>query len=114
MLLNNHENSSSFIFLAAASILAAIPAINLHILTDASISAAINQHLLVAQAPSNHRTTFISPFGCCKHSSSHPNHSSTITTKIFLPPHTLPSYKYHNLQASSFSSHPPLETLKSP
>ncbi|KAL6273031.1 hypothetical protein ACE6H2_023723 [Prunus campanulata] len=51
------ENSSSFIFLAAASIPAAIPAINFHILTAASIPAAVNQHLLVAQAlqqPSNH------------------------------------------------------------
>ncbi|PQM41337.1 hypothetical protein Pyn_35484 [Prunus yedoensis var. nudiflora] len=114
MLLNNHENSSSFILLVAAGIPAAISAINLYILTAASISAAVNQHLLVAQAPSNHRTTFLSPFGCCKHSSSHPSHSSTITTKILLPPHTLPSYKYHSLQASSFSSHPPLETLKSP
>ncbi|PQP94275.1 hypothetical protein Pyn_11320 [Prunus yedoensis var. nudiflora] len=113
-LLNNHENSSSFIILAAASIPAAIPAINLHLLTAASIPAAVNQHLLVAQAPNNHRTTSISPFGCCMHSSSHPSHSSTITTKILLPLHTLPSYKCHGLQASSFSSHPPLETLKSP
>ncbi|KAL6283794.1 hypothetical protein ACE6H2_014723 [Prunus campanulata] len=112
-LLNNHDNSSSFLFLAAASIPAVIPAINLHLLTATSIPAAVNQHLLVAQAPSNHRTTFLSPFGCCKHSSSHPSHSSTITTKIFLPPHTLTSYKYHSLQASSFSSHPPLEILKS-
>ncbi|PQM42974.1 hypothetical protein Pyn_27027 [Prunus yedoensis var. nudiflora] len=51
MLLNNHENPSSFIFLAAASIPVVIPAINLHILTVASIPAAVNQRLLVAQAP---------------------------------------------------------------
>ncbi|KAL6290204.1 hypothetical protein ACE6H2_007714 [Prunus campanulata] len=30
--------------------------------------------------PSNHQTTFLPPFGCCKHFSSHPSHSSIITT----------------------------------
>ncbi|KAL6279471.1 hypothetical protein ACE6H2_016352 [Prunus campanulata] len=51
------ENSSSFLFLAAANILAAIPAINLHLLAAASIPAAVNRHLLVVQAlqqPLNH------------------------------------------------------------
>ncbi|PQQ03629.1 hypothetical protein Pyn_11272 [Prunus yedoensis var. nudiflora] len=50
-LLRNHENSSSFLLSVATSIPAAIPAINLHPLAAASIPAAIDQHLLVAQAP---------------------------------------------------------------
>ncbi|PQQ16207.1 hypothetical protein Pyn_17043 [Prunus yedoensis var. nudiflora] len=44
--LSNHDNSSSFFPLAAAS----IPVINLYHLAAASILAAIDQHLLVAQA----------------------------------------------------------------
>ncbi|PQM34763.1 hypothetical protein Pyn_36298 [Prunus yedoensis var. nudiflora] len=56
-LLNNHENSSSFLFLAAASIPVAILVINLHLFAAANIPVAVNQHLLVAQAlqqPLNH------------------------------------------------------------
>ncbi|PQQ02647.1 hypothetical protein Pyn_22462 [Prunus yedoensis var. nudiflora] len=45
-LLSNHENSSSFLFLAAASISAAIPTINLHPLAAASIPAAIDHQTM--------------------------------------------------------------------
>ncbi|PQQ01144.1 hypothetical protein Pyn_23122 [Prunus yedoensis var. nudiflora] len=52
-----HQSPSPLLRVLQCGIPAAIPAINLHILTVASIPAAVNQRLLVAQAPqqpSNH------------------------------------------------------------
>ncbi|PQQ08339.1 hypothetical protein Pyn_19058 [Prunus yedoensis var. nudiflora] len=61
--------------------------------------------------PSNHQTTFVPPFSCCKHSSGHPSHSSTITIMFptFSPLKSIIfSIKPHQaeLQAFPFSSYP--------
>ncbi|CAL2255669.1 unnamed protein product [Prunus armeniaca] len=44
---------------------------------------SLTRLLQASQQPStpfsNHQTTFLPPFSCCKHSSNYPSHSSAIT-----------------------------------